>query len=109
MGAEVKSHLTGQVDTKIESEYTSVEVDGHPMPIVARGKVPTWVPDGRALVHNHAPHTARTGAGMHGFRAWLEMPSDRIEPCDCGWSGLPHYKVKGMGPSAHRIIEEGQN
>lgn len=94
----------------MRNDYTSVEVKGAgTVAIVTTGKVPTWVPDGRALVHNHVRHTTRTGSGNNGFRAWLEMPSDRIEPCDCGWSGLEHYKVKGMGANTRPMTEQGQN
>jgi len=56
--------------------------------------LPSGVPTGYVLVHNHVRHKANTPCGLDGFRAWMQKPSDRVEPCGCGWSGLPHYRIK---------------
>jgi hypothetical protein len=57
----------------------------------------TLPPKGFVIVHSHDRHDADTVPGAHGFRAWTQTPDDEplIEPCDCGWSGLPHYRVVG--------------
>jgi hypothetical protein len=54
-------------------------------------KVPALLRSGVVLVHNNARPRRRLG---HVFRAWLQKASDRLEPCECRWSGLPHYRVK---------------
>jgi hypothetical protein len=56
--------------------------------------IPKTIPEGRVLVHNHIRHSVRTRCGIRGFRAWTQPLSERLEQCDCGWSGLPHYRVK---------------
>jgi hypothetical protein len=54
-------------------------------------------PEGLAIVHSHDRHDAHTLPGAHGFRAWIQSPDEEplIESCDCGWSGLAHYRVVG--------------
>jgi hypothetical protein len=54
-------------------------------------------PNGLVIVHSHDRHEAHTVPGPYGFRAWMQSPDDEplIEPCDCGWSGLMHYRVVG--------------
>jgi hypothetical protein len=58
--------------------------------------VPRSVPEGRVLAHNpvQASRIDQT-PGDYGFRAFTfstdGLPSDFV-PCDCGWSGLPHYR-----------------
>ncbi len=56
--------------------------------------VPTTVPAGKVLVHNHV--TPRKTLGMGGFRAWLDDPAARYEPCPCGWAPhlAEHYRVR---------------
>lgn len=64
----------------------------------------TWVPtdrseipDGLVLVHNRLrPNNARR-LGLNGFRAWTQVPDDRLALCDCGWAleTGPHYRVGG--------------
>lgn len=53
------------------------------------------------LVHNHVRPEGfpDVGLGSSGFRAWVQEPSTRIEPCDCGWApSLPvHYRVARLG------------
>jgi hypothetical protein len=61
-------------------------------------QIPTSIPEGYALVHNHA--APRKTLGLGGFRAWLQRHDATIPPivpCTCSWSkwlnGLPHYRV----------------
>jgi hypothetical protein len=56
--------------------------------------VPTSVPTGRVVVHNHV--RPAHPLGRNGFRAWLAEPSDRYERCDCGWAETlaEHYRVR---------------
>ena len=59
------------------------------------------IPDGCALVHNNVAHTDKTRPGVRGFRAWTQPLDDTIpplEPCECGWSGRPHYRVRQDNP-----------
>src|SRR5262245_53643778 len=66
----------------------------HYLPI---STLPTGVPTGYMLVHNHIKHSRKTKQGVNGFRAWMQLSSrkpERLESCDCGWSGLPHYRIK---------------
>ena len=58
--------------------------------VVYLEKVPALLPNGVVLVHSNERPRRRLGPV---FRAWLQKPSDRLEPCKCGWSGLPHYTV----------------
>jgi hypothetical protein len=57
----------------------------------------TLPPKGLVIVHSHDQHDAQTVPGAQGFRAWMQPPDEEplIEPCDCGWSGLAHYRVVG--------------
>jgi hypothetical protein len=58
-------------------------------------RIPKSVEEGRVLVHNHIRHTTRTQSGVNGFRYWTQDPEpERLVCCDCGWSGLEHYRVK---------------
>ena len=63
--------------------------------------VPKEIPAGRVLVHNHVKHTTRTRSSVRGFRAWTQKLSDRLAPCKCGWSGLPHYIVGHADTKEH--------
>jgi hypothetical protein len=58
--------------------------------------VPTRVAAGRYLAHNHIEHTVDTTPGVNAFRAWTEPKPVRggWAKCDCGWSGLPHYRPR---------------
>jgi hypothetical protein len=61
--------------------------------------VPKKIPEGWILFHNrvHAQWDDQA-PGVNGFRAWLtkdelsELPL--AKPCDCGWSGLLHYRIE---------------
>jgi len=52
------------------------------------------VPEGKVLVHNNVAHTERTYTGTRGFRAWVQYPADNIVPCDCGYAGREHYRMR---------------
>jgi hypothetical protein len=57
--------------------------------------VPKKIAAGRVLVHNHMKHKETTPNGVNGFRAWTQLPDgEGLTRCDCGWSGLPHYRVQ---------------
>jgi hypothetical protein len=65
--------------------------------IYYEGVLPTVVPKGKVLVHNNVrPKMKDQVPGAHGFRAWMEKPSPLLVSCDCGWSGLPHYRLLRM-------------
>jgi hypothetical protein len=60
--------------------------------------VPRKVPEGRVLAHSHVRHTVDQENGERGFRCWT-WPKDKVPSnfklCKCGWSGLPHYRIRG--------------
>ena len=63
--------------------------------------VPRQLPKGgRVLVHNcvHAEWQDQK-PGVNGFRCWTAQIGrhPNMEPCDCGWSGLPHYAARHLG------------
>ena len=59
--------------------------------------VPKKIRTGRVLVHNHVKHKNTTPNGTSGFRAWTQLPdAEGLTGCDCGWSGLPHYRVQRL-------------
>ena len=63
--------------------------------------VPRQLPKGgRVLVHNyvHAEWQDQK-PGVNGFRCWTARIGRHLnmEPCDCGWSGLPHYRIPREG------------
>jgi hypothetical protein len=56
-------------------------------------RLPKDLPTGRVLVHNSVRPTRRLGS--RGFRAWLDNPDGKYEPCPCSWApelGV-HYRV----------------
>jgi hypothetical protein len=58
-------------------------------------RLPSSVPAGRWLVHNHVRPTRTLGA--RGFRAWLvESETDGVELCACDWAPElgAHYRVR---------------
>jgi hypothetical protein len=66
-----------------------------------RGEMPTKIPKECMLVHNKATHTVRSHPGISGFRAWFQeqsygklIPTNKLVSCDCGWAGLPHYRLR---------------
>jgi len=57
--------------------------------------VPKKIPTGRVLVHNQVKHKETTPNGACGFRVWTQLlDAEGLTACDCGWSGLPHYRVR---------------
>lgn len=64
-------------------------------------QLPTSVPDGRWLVHNHVYPVARR-PGARGSRIWLSDPDPALLPCPCGWAPElgTHYRP--------RAFEEGR-
>jgi hypothetical protein len=61
---------------------------------------PATAEGGRVLVHNcvHAGWQDQK-PGVNGFRCWTTRTGrhSNMEPCDCGWSGLPQYRIAGEG------------
>ena len=57
-------------------------------------RLPEAIPEGQFLVHNSERPTHPLGS--HGFRAWLQVQDEHLEPCDCGWTPElgTHYRVK---------------
>jgi len=63
--------------------------------VVYLGRLPTAIPKGMVLVHNHSlPPRRRFDQGFH---AWLRFPDDKeLEPCGCDWAPelRRHYRVR---------------
>jgi hypothetical protein len=62
--------------------------------------IPSVVPDGLVLVHNHAfTRNLRPARwqGARGFRYWFQKPDATLERCSCEWAPeLPeHYRPRG--------------
>jgi hypothetical protein len=56
---------------------------------------------GMVVVHNHVAHTIDMPLGLNGFRAWQQMPTERLAVCPCGWWGIEHYRIRDLfAPSA---------
>lgn len=68
------------------------------MRYVAMNTMPRKIPAGMVLIHNQVRSKRDDGtdrvAAEEGFRAWFDEPSDRLELCECGWSGLEHYRLR---------------
>jgi hypothetical protein len=61
------------------------------------GQLPTRIAQGRILAHNEVDHSVNTTSGRNGFRAWTQpepAPKGFLK-CNCGWAGLPHYRMEG--------------
>lgn len=61
--------------------------------------VPTTVPAGRIVVHNHVrpPGYPEIRLGFQGFRAWTEpAETPKRVRCECGWAPHldEHYRVE---------------
>ena len=67
-------------------------------------RLPEAIPEGQFLVHNSVRPTHPLGS--HGFRAWLQVRDEHLEPCDCGWTPElgTHYRVK-LRPKISRYAE----
>jgi hypothetical protein len=62
-------------------------------------ELPRRLPKTGVIVHNwiHAQWEDQR-PGRNGFRAWIEPKPKTGRPlCQCGWSGLPHYRTSGLG------------
>ena len=74
---------------------------------VCSGIVPTTIGKGRVLMHNHIKHDKHTPCGVNGFRAWTDSsPPEHFVLCECGWSGLPHYRRREVGDVRRRLAPE---
>jgi hypothetical protein len=60
-------------------------------------RIPRQLKNGRVLVHNHIWHTKDMPIGVNGFRAWTQARAPNLIVCKCGWAGVPHYRVRGLG------------
>ena len=77
-------------------------------PAAARGmayltKLPGAIPERQVLVHNSVRPARRLGE--RGFRAWLQVPDDRLEVCLCGWAfelGRHFVVTRGVTPDRNR-------
>ncbi len=70
-------------------------------------QVPRKLPKGRVLVHNHIAHTKDMPSGVKGFRFWTQKAEpERLVLCKCGWQGLTHYHVNGLG--SHKSFTPAQ-
>jgi hypothetical protein len=51
------------------------------------------VGDGHVVVHNNVRPTRHLGS--RGFRAWTQVPAERLVRCDCSWAPElgGHYRV----------------
>jgi hypothetical protein len=61
------------------------------------------VPLDHLIVHNSVipdAWTPFTPLAVHGFRAWTQIATDKIEACSCRWAPWlgPHYRVAGAKP-----------
>jgi hypothetical protein len=67
---------------------------------LSRLPAPGAIPAGQVVVHNDVKPANRMGP--HGFRAWLQAPTGRLEPCDCGWAPRlgAHYRVRQPAEAA---------
>lgn len=56
--------------------------------------IPKTIPAGKILCHGGMiPEMPDQKPAVNGFRPWLDddTQSEKYGPCNCGWSGLPHY------------------
>jgi len=60
-----------------------------------RSRVPRKVKAGYVLVHNHIAHTKDMASGINGFRFWTQKRNRDVARCNCGWQGVPHYRIRG--------------
>ena len=61
---------------------------------------------GRVIVHNQIAHTKDMPIGLNGFRCWSQKPTSKLVRCKCGWAGIEHYHVKGVG--SHKSFTEAE-
>jgi hypothetical protein len=58
---------------------------------------PHKLPKGRVLVHNQVAHTIGSRPGERGSRCWTQDMDKGLVRCRCGWRGVEHYRVRGLG------------
>jgi hypothetical protein len=63
---------------------------------VEDGTIPSCIPAGAVLVHNHIRHSKNTPSGENGFRAWYQESTDGLVGCRCGWARIAHYRVANL-------------
>jgi hypothetical protein len=74
---------------------------------VSSGTVPKTIGRGQVLMHNHIKHDKHTLCGVNGFRAWTDSsPPEHFVLCECGWSGLPHYRRREVADVRRRLAPE---
>jgi hypothetical protein len=75
-------------------ELHDVRMGGRLMRYPSRLPTPDEIPAGWVIVHNHVVPPVRR-LGHRGFRAWLEVPGDRLVACGCSWAPEldEHYRV----------------
>ncbi len=74
-------------------------------------ELPARVPNnGTVIVHNavRASWEDQT-PGLNGFRAWAARSDayPNMVSCRCGWSGLPHYRIR-LGDTAEPPSVKGK-
>jgi hypothetical protein len=70
--------------------------------------LPRTIRDDVFVWHNHIMHTTHTGHGERGFRyRYAHKPVDyrKFMHCECGWSGLPHYCIRGPKQKCFTQVE----
>src|SRR5262249_58112266 len=81
------------------SKTSYARIKEPPMRHLDLSEVPSRLPKAGVLVHNwvHAQWEDQR-PGRNGFRVWTEPKPKTGRPlCQCGWSGLPHYRTTGLG------------
>lgn len=58
---------------------------------------PHKLPKGRVLAHNQVAHAVDTPHGVNGFRCWTQDIDEKLIRCRCGWRGVEHYRLRGVG------------
>ena len=101
--------MTKQRETRRKHPLRTLDLERKlGMHYVPDGTVPPGIPTGYVLVHNHVAHKRNTPSGTREFRGWFQdevkgskqIPPDKLERCDCGWAGLPHFRVIRMPENA---------
>lgn len=56
-------------------------------------RLPKAIPEDHVLVHNTV--LPASPLGRNGFRAWLQVISDKLELCPCKWANKlgTHYRI----------------
>ena len=70
---------------------------------------PNRIPSGKFIWHNHIVRFRGMNHGTNGFRYWFGFKPvnyHNFERCNCGVTDLPHYKIRGYGPTKRVTVEE---